>query len=74
MQHQAIFFSALLPLVSDLPHPLWRDSKNRQTAIQLIRGMIGDIAQYEKQQTQNVQRDASPHQKQDTRESDKGQP
>ncbi|GLW37543.1 SepL/TyeA/HrpJ family type III secretion system gatekeeper [Pectobacterium carotovorum subsp. carotovorum] len=80
MQHQAMFFSALLPLVSDLPHPLWRDSKNRQTAIQLIRGMIGDIAQYEKQQAKSTQhdeltqRDTASRQKQDARDSDKGQP
>ncbi|MEQ9919680.1 type III secretion system gatekeeper subunit SctW [Pectobacterium brasiliense] len=80
VQHQAMFFSALLPLVSDLPHPLWRDSKNRQTALQLIRGMIGDIAQYEKQQAKNTQhddltqRDTTSRQKQDAHDSDKGQP
>ncbi|MBA0188548.1 type III secretion system gatekeeper subunit SctW [Pectobacterium odoriferum] len=80
VQHQAMFFSALLPLVSDLPHPLWRDSKNRQTAIQLIRGMIGDIAQYEKQQVKSTQhdeltqRDTASRQKQDARDSDKEHP
>ncbi|POE38997.1 TyeA family type III secretion system gatekeeper subunit, partial [Pectobacterium odoriferum] len=80
VQHQAMFFSALLPLVSDLPHPLWRDSKNRQTAIQLIRGMIGDIAQYEKQQAKSTQhdeltqRDTASRQNQDARDSDKEQP
>ncbi|MEI7253251.1 type III secretion system gatekeeper subunit SctW, partial [Pectobacterium versatile] len=80
VQHQAMFFSALLPLVSDLPHPLWRDSKNRQTAIQLIRGMIGDIAQYEKQQAKSTQhdeltqRDTASRHKQNTRDSDKEQP
>ncbi|MEH2921552.1 type III secretion system gatekeeper subunit SctW [Samsonia erythrinae] len=67
--HQVIFFSALLPLVSDLPHPLWRDSKNRQTALQLIRGMIGDIAQYEKQQAKTAARDEQGRQHQ----QDKGQ-
>ncbi|WP_315710612.1 type III secretion system gatekeeper subunit SctW [Brenneria uluponensis] len=46
---QVLFFNALLPLISELPHPLWRDSKNRQTALQLIKGLIGDFAQYEKQ-------------------------
>lgn len=50
MQRQLLFFNGLLPLVNDLPHPLWRDAKNRLTALQLIRGLIGDIAQYEKQQ------------------------
>ncbi|RYC37735.1 type III secretion system gatekeeper subunit SctW [Pectobacterium zantedeschiae] len=80
VRHQAMFFSALLPLVSDLPHPLWRDSKNRQTALQLIRGMIGDIAQYEKQQAKSTQhddlaqRDASSQQKQPPHTPDKGQP
>ncbi|PWC22419.1 SepL/TyeA/HrpJ family type III secretion system gatekeeper [Brenneria roseae subsp. roseae] len=49
-QHQTLFFNALLPLVSGLPQPLWRDAKNRQTALQLIRGLIGDLAQYEKHQ------------------------
>lgn len=50
MQRQLLFFNGLLPLVNDLPHPLWRDAKNRLTALQLIRGLIGDVAQYEKQQ------------------------
>ncbi|WP_038907822.1 type III secretion system gatekeeper subunit SctW [Dickeya oryzae] len=49
-QRQLLFFNGLLPLVNDLPHPLWRDAKNRLTALQLIRGLIGDVAQYEKQQ------------------------
>ncbi|CPR20565.1 type III secretion system gatekeeper subunit SctW [Brenneria goodwinii] len=46
-RHQIMFFNALLPLVRELPQPLWRDLKNRQTALHLIRGMIGDAAQYE---------------------------
>ncbi|MDX5626663.1 MULTISPECIES: type III secretion system gatekeeper subunit SctW [unclassified Brenneria] len=45
--HQALFFSALLPLVSGLPQPLWRDLKNRQTALHLIRGLIGDATRHE---------------------------
>ncbi|WP_035058916.1 TyeA family type III secretion system gatekeeper subunit, partial [Dickeya solani] len=49
-QRQLLFFNGLLPLVNDLPHPLWRDAKNRLTALQLIRSLIGDFAQYEKQQ------------------------
>ncbi|MBJ7220896.1 MULTISPECIES: type III secretion system gatekeeper subunit SctW [unclassified Brenneria] len=48
--HQTLFFNGLLPLVSQLPQPLWRDVKNRQTALQIIRGLIGEFAQYEKQQ------------------------
>ncbi|QTF08180.1 type III secretion system gatekeeper subunit SctW [Brenneria izadpanahii] len=54
-RHQVIFFNALLPLVRELPQPLWRDVKNRQTALHLIRGMIGDVAQYE-----NVKASLSP--------------
>ncbi|RLM25353.1 SepL/TyeA/HrpJ family type III secretion system gatekeeper [Brenneria alni] len=46
-QHQTLFFNALLPLVNNLPQSLWRDPKNRQTALQLIRGLIGDTVQYE---------------------------
>ncbi|WP_040001191.1 type III secretion system gatekeeper subunit SctW [Dickeya chrysanthemi] len=53
LQRQLMFFNGLLPLVNDLPHPLWRDAKNRLTALQLIRGLIGDFAQYEKQQQQD---------------------
>ncbi|MCV9877533.1 type III secretion system gatekeeper subunit SctW [Brenneria izbisi] len=50
LHHQSLFFNALLPLVNELPQPLWRDAKNRQTALQLIRGLIGEIALYEKHQ------------------------
>ncbi|MFC3395505.1 type III secretion system gatekeeper subunit SctW [Brenneria rubrifaciens] len=51
-EHQTLFFNALLPLVSGLPQPLWRDAKNRQTALQLIRGLIGDMAHHEKQKAE----------------------
>nr|WP_113865246.1 type III secretion system gatekeeper subunit SctW [Brenneria salicis]NMN91782.1 type III secretion protein W [Brenneria salicis ATCC 15712 = DSM 30166]RBP65849.1 type III secretion protein W [Brenneria salicis ATCC 15712 = DSM 30166]RLM31880.1 SepL/TyeA/HrpJ family type III secretion system gatekeeper [Brenneria salicis ATCC 15712 = DSM 30166] len=55
LQHQSLFFNALLPLVNELPQPLWRDAKNRQTALQLIRGLIGELALYEKHQAAQSQ-------------------
>ncbi|MFC7506347.1 TyeA family type III secretion system gatekeeper subunit [Pantoea stewartii] len=45
-QHQVLFLSGLVPLLSHLPMGVWREdrNKNRHLALNLLRTMIGEYA------------------------------
>ncbi|KOC91364.1 type III secretion system gatekeeper subunit SctW [Winslowiella iniecta] len=49
-QHLSLFFSCLFPLVHQLPHSLWKESDSRKTALELLRGIITELAKAEQQQ------------------------
>ncbi|MCU5773672.1 type III secretion system gatekeeper subunit SctW [Erwiniaceae bacterium BAC15a-03b] len=49
-QHLSLFFSCLFPLVHQLPHSLWKEPDQRKTALQLLRGIITELAKAEQQQ------------------------
>ena len=49
-QQLSRFFSRLFPLVHQLPLSLWLEQETRNTALQLLRGLITELAKVEKQQ------------------------
>lgn len=46
-QHQSVFFNQLLPLLQQLPATLWRDDKNRGSALTMLRSLIGEYVTWE---------------------------
>ncbi len=48
-QQLSRFFSRLFPLVHQLPLSLWLEQETRNTALQLLRGLITELAKVEKQ-------------------------
>jgi len=46
-QHQSVFFNGLLPLLQQLPVSLWRDEKNRGSALTMLRSLIGEYVTWE---------------------------
>lgn len=49
-QHLPLFFSSLFPLMHGLPPSLWPEQDDRKKGLDLLRGMIGDVAKNEQRQ------------------------
>ncbi|MDN5680776.1 MAG: TyeA family type III secretion system gatekeeper subunit [Ewingella sp.] len=53
-QHQSVFFNQLLPLLQQLPATLWRDDKNRGSALTMLRSLIGEYVTWEQKMTRQT--------------------